>query len=364
MRGFYDILDSVETGGGVLHFDVDWDRGRVAAISDERDALSLFALDRDTLRLGSRFGDSLSPAEGQGATNVILHPCEDVAVTAGWDRPLRLWSCDPVRLIHEFGDPRPTAPAMNRHGFWGASFSACGRYVDTHNLGLECGQRFNWATAEPVANRWGHDGPFTRHPAGDLLALAIGAEASVVFFGICDGPTVKWLPVAINLWVPCKLAFGAGTLAAAGGVSRIQVIAYDFPTLRARFAVKLDAVDEDTAGVFVVSQALAFSPGGRFLYVPGADGEIVAMDAADGRELHRWRAHDDMVTHLVHHPCAGRLMSGGLDGRIALSVTPVDVPRAGAVEEIQEFLRVYPPMTDDPDRMPQDAVTYLDTPIP
>lgn len=361
MNGLYKVLDSVDTGSSVLHFDADWDRGRIAVIVNERDYLLLYPLDHDRLRFRSIFGDSLFPPDGRAATNVILHPREDVAVTAGWDRPLRVWSLDPLRLIHEFGDPCPAGVTRKRHGFWGASFSACGQYVDTHNLALERGQRFNWATGGHVADRWGLSGPFIRHPGGDLLALAMGPP---VVFCMWEDAIAKWCPVVIDMSVPCKLAFGPGTLAAVGGEYQIHVFVFDFPRLTPRFSVKLDMVDEDTAEEYGVSQALAFSPDGRFLYVPGADGEIVAMDAADGLEIHRWRAHDDMVTHLVHHPSEGRLISGGLDGRISLSTTAAGVPSPPTAEEVQELLRLYPPMADDPDRMPKGAVTYLDAPLP
>jgi len=363
MNPEHRVVSEIQLDGAVLGFDVDWPRRRIVAIIDGGDGLVQMNVDDDGFHRGTDLGAAASPPDGRAATSVALHPDADVVATAGWDRPLRIWDLEAEpRRLRDVGDPSPPDATRSRRGFLGAGWSSCGRYLDTHNLALERGQRFEWATGRLAAERWGHDGPFVRHPRAELLALAIGADASSVYFAVWDGPVALWLPVAIDLFVPCKPAFAAGSLAAVGGTSCVHAIVYDVPTLRPRFARKLDLVDEDVAAEFGVSQALALSPDGAALYVPGADGEIVALAGHDGADRGRWRAHTRMVTQLAHHPDAGYLLSAGLDGKVVLSVVPLPGPARAEASEARALVDRYPPMARDPEGMPRGSVAILDAP--
>lgn len=363
MTSDHRVVSEIQLDGPVLAFDIDWPRRHAVAIVDGADGLVQLTLDAHGLHRGPEIGAGASPPDGRAAISVALHADANVVATAGWDRPMRLWEVGPdPRWLRELRDADSTAATRGRRGFWGATWSSCGRYLDTHNLALDRGQRFEWATGRLVAERWGHDGPFVRHCAADLLALAIGADASTLYFALWDGPVALWLSVAIDLFVPCKPAFAAGTLAAVGGSTCVHAVAYDVATLRPRFARKLDPVDEEVAAEFGVSQALALSPDGATLYAPGADGEIVALAGHDGADRGRWRAHAGMVTHLAHHPHAGFILSCGLDGKVALSATPAPGPARAEAAEVRALVDLHPPMAGDPESMPRGSVRILDAP--
>ena len=345
----------------MLAFDVDWSRGRVVAIVDGSDEIAQASVVGGRLQTMEGFGERHAESDGRGATAVAIHPSDAVIATSGWHRRVRVWGLDPdMRNCRELGEAPQSAPAL-RSGYWGAAWSRCGRYLDTHNLALNRGERFDWHSGRLVGIRWGRPGPIIRHPGGELLAIAAGDMASRIHFALWEGSSPKWLPVAVDVFVPCRLAFGLGTMAVVGGTTRIHAALFDFPSLAPRFARKLELADEEVAAELGVSQAVALAPDGSVLYVPGPDGEIVALGADTGVERGRWRAHARMVTQIAHHPTRGELLSSSVDGTLTLSrVIDPDVSW-NPEREVERLVLQYPPTLADPDRMGAAGFT-IDTP--
>lgn len=315
------VVTEIKVGSPVRCVRFDASGRYLAVLPASTESVVVFELDGTTLRPRGILPTAI--AVDVPIATLAFHPREPILALASQERLLGLWDVVRATSAAALGDLHQAGPARER-GYWGVSFSADGRYVESHSLGREIGERFDWSAGQRTSVRFGPGGPMALHSEGHILAVCSVAEmATTTWFAEWVASGVRWYSAELVCWFPVtRVVFGPGAVAFIGGSGATAVQVHDFPSCDVRFVTHLDPNPDDVEFPWGVSEALGFTPDGERLFVPSASGDVLALDASTGARKATWQAHAGLVTTLDVHPHAPLVVSGGADGVVALAHDP------------------------------------------
>ncbi|WP_157906812.1 WD40 repeat domain-containing protein [Sorangium cellulosum] len=346
-------MTDVEIGSPVRCVRFDASGRYLAVLPASTNNVAVFELDGTMLRPRGCLPTAIS-VDVPIAT-LAFHPRDPIVALASQDRLLGLWDVARATAVAALGELQQAHPARER-GYWGVSFSADGKFVESHSMERGLGERFDWSTGQRTSTRFGPGGPIALHSEGRILAVCSVAEmATTTWFAEWLASGVRWYSAELVCWFPAtRVVFGPGAVAFIGGSGATAVQVHDFPSCDVRFVVDLDPNPGDVEFPWGVSEALAFTPGGERIFAPSASGEVLALDASTGARLAAWQAHASLVTTLDVHPHAPLVVSGGADGAVALAHEPgLAWTRRATPGEQDAFIARFAPLPgDEPNRGP------------
>jgi WD40 repeat protein len=217
--------------------------------------------------------------------------------TEGFERNVRVWDATTGELKHTFGRPLDwligCAYAPDGKTFLAGTFEWLHvRAADDGRILMTFGPNLNWVAHAAFL------------PGGNVLALDNNPQNHHAH--VFDAATGKELRAwRVAGWYPNDMALSPDA-------GRVLVVAED----RVRVFRVADGYRLGDFACDPAARTAAFSPDGREVMVGTADGSVVWLDAATGKELARAAGHDGAVNHLVW-PAGNRAYSVGADGALA-----------------------------------------------
>jgi len=247
--------------------------------------------DKNVLR---RFG-TVRFRTGDGILSLAYSPNGKILASGGRNDPVRLWDAESGELLRRLNEPF----------VWALAFSPDGKYLATAGAN-KIVRLWDAGTGKEIVQMKGHKATVKSLAfSNDGKVLASGSDDNTVrLWNVADGTEVAVYSghtLGVNA---VKLSPDSKYLASGSTDRTIRVVELGNKT----------TVLHTPAAV----TAIAYLPDRNTLIAAGDDGFLRIWDIATGRELRRWKGHDNSITHVLLGQDGNTLATAGLDKTVRL----------------------------------------------